>query len=49
MNYYGERIKIKRIKKLKVCGNNRDEEYKLNISEKITKMESMLKLWRTRM
>ena len=46
----GKKVKIKTIKEVKVCGiwycNDRAREYKLNILEKINKMESNLKLWK---
>ena len=48
----GKKVKIKTIKEVKVCGiwycNDRAREYKLNIMEKINKMESNLKLWKHR-
>ena len=52
INYMGINVPIKTIPKVKICGlwfcNNKLEEYKLNISDKILKLESMLKSWRSR-
>ena len=52
VTYMGQRVIIKTIKEVKICGiwycNNREIEYKLNIKDKITKMGSMIKSWRNR-
>ena len=52
VRYLGQNIRIKTMKDMKICGiwycNTKEKEYKYNITYKIAKMESMLKLWRSR-
>ena len=52
INYNGSSFKITTIKEVKVCGiwfcNNQATQYKLNITDKITKMECMLRKWKSR-
>ena len=52
VRYLGQNIRIKTMKDMKICGiwycNTKEKEYKYNITDKIAKMESMLKLWRSR-
>jgi hypothetical protein len=52
VSYLNSNFLIATIQKVKICGlwycNDSSEEYKLNVSEKIIKMECMLKKWRSR-
>jgi hypothetical protein len=50
--YNGQHLKIESITNLKICGiyfcSNLDEEYKLNVTDKITKLSYKIKLWTPR-
>ncbi len=52
LNYNGENFTINTIKQLKICGlyfcNNRDDEYKLNVVDKIDKLSYKIKQWTPR-
>ena len=52
LNYLNTQFVISTITRIKICGiwycNNKNEEYRLNITDKIAKMNCMLKKWRTR-
>ena len=50
--YCGEQINIDTLKEIKICGiwycNDEARAYKLNITDKILKLESNLRAWRSR-
>jgi hypothetical protein len=52
VNYNQQVIKIKCVPALKICGiyfcNSEEDEYKLNVLDKIDKLKSKLKLWKER-
>ena len=49
ITYEGETHKIKSISKIKICGlfycNNKDDEYQLNVLDKIKKLAAQIKKW----
>jgi hypothetical protein len=52
INYIGKRITLSTVKKIKICGliycNDSDEEYRLNVMDKIKKLSYKIKLWTPR-
>jgi hypothetical protein len=52
INYIGKRITLRTVKKIKICGlsycNDSDEEYRLNVIDKIKKLSYKIKLWTPR-
>ena len=48
-NYQNQSFKVKTVNQIKICGliyaNNKEEEYKSNVNNKIKKMEIKLKQW----
>ena len=52
INYCGSEIQLKSLSELKICGiwycNDEARAYKLNITDKIIKLENNLKMWRNR-
>jgi exonuclease III len=52
LNYNGGTFTINTIKELKICGlyfcNNKEDEYKLNVSDKIDKLSYKIKQWTPR-
>ena len=52
VNYLGKIINLSTLKEIQICGiwfcNDRLRAYKLNVTDKILKMESNLKAWRNR-
>ena len=52
VEYNGSNFRLPTLKEIKICGiwfcNNKDNEYKLNITDKFEKMESKIRLWESR-
>jgi len=52
ITYLGNNVTLRTVKKIKICGlyfcNDNDEEYKLNVSDKIEKLSYKIKLWTPR-
>ena len=52
VNYNGDLFQLKTLNEIKICGiwfcNNLNREYHLNITEKISKLECKIKMWKSR-